>query len=76
MLPTGFEGWPRVQSRLAKAGAMGGGVLCTVEEEKNKLLSFASNLDYKKFNVLNYEFLNQPGPPPQILAIKKRNKEA
>ncbi|MFN2340231.1 MAG: class I SAM-dependent methyltransferase [Halanaerobium sp.] len=43
------------------------------KEEKNSLLDFASNLDYKKFNVLNYEFLNQPGPPPQILAIKKRN---
>jgi predicted methyltransferase len=43
------------------------------KEEKNKLLDYASNLDYKKFNVLNYKFLNQPGPPPQILAIKKRN---
>lgn len=42
------------------------------KEEKNALLDFASKLDYKKFNVLNYEFLNQPGPPPQILAIKKR----
>ncbi|RAK11172.1 putative rRNA methylase [Halanaerobium saccharolyticum] len=42
------------------------------EEEKNELLDFASALDYKKFNVLNYEFLNQPGTPPQVLAIKKR----
>ncbi|TDO73034.1 putative rRNA methylase [Halanaerobium saccharolyticum] len=42
------------------------------EEEKKVLLDFASALDYKKFNVLNYEFLNQPGPPPQVLAIKKR----
>lgn len=42
------------------------------KEEKNELLNFASKLDYNKFNVLNYEFLNQPGPPPQILAIKKR----
>lgn len=42
-------------------------------EEKNGILDFASKLNYKEFNVLNYEFLNQPGPPPQILAIKKRN---
>ena len=42
------------------------------EEEKNELLDFASKLDHKKFNVLNYKFLNQLGSPPQILAIKKR----
>ena len=42
------------------------------KEEKKVLLDFASELNYKKFNVLNYDFLNQPGPPPQVLAIKKR----
>ncbi len=43
------------------------------EEEKNAILDFASKLNFKKFNVLNYEFLNQPGSPPQVLAIKKRD---
>lgn len=43
------------------------------EEEKNAILDFASRLNHKKFNVLNYEFLNQPSYPPQVLAIKKRN---
>lgn len=49
------------------SGHPGGG------EEKKALLDFASDLDHKKFNVLNYKFLNQPGPPPEIIAIKKRN---
>lgn len=43
------------------------------EKEKKDLIDYCLNLDYKKYNVLNYKFLNQPGPPPEILAIKKRN---
>ena len=43
------------------------------EEEKKAILDFASKLNHKKFNVLNYEFLNQPGSPPQVLAVKKRD---
>jgi len=42
------------------------------EKEKESILDYSSNLDYKKYNVLNYKFLNQPGPPPEIIAIKKR----
>lgn len=43
------------------------------KEEKEALLKYCSSLDYKKYNILNYSFLNQPGPPPEIIAIKKRN---
>jgi tRNA G37 N-methylase Trm5 len=42
------------------------------KEERKALLNYSSNLDYKKYNVLNYKFLNQPGPPPEIIAIIKR----
>ena len=42
------------------------------DEEKRALLKFSKNLDYKKYNILNYKFLNQPAPPPEIIAIKKR----
>lgn len=42
------------------------------EKERKSILDYSSNLDYKKYNVLNYKFLNQPGPPPEIIAIKKR----
>lgn len=40
--------------------------------EKQEIIDFTNNLDYKKYNVLNYRFLNQPGTPPEIVAIKKR----
>lgn len=43
------------------------------DEERKDLLDYSSNLEYKDYNVLNYKFLNQPGPPPEIIAIKKRN---
>jgi predicted methyltransferase len=42
-------------------------------EEREAVLDFVTDLDYKKYNVLNYKFLNQPGPPPEVVAIKKRN---
>jgi len=43
------------------------------EEEKRAVLELTSALDYKEYNVLNYKFINQPGPPPEIVAVKKRN---
>jgi len=42
------------------------------EKEKRAVLELTSALDYKEYNVLNYKFLNQPGPPPEIIAVKKR----
>ena len=42
------------------------------KEERDALLKYSTDLNYKKYNVLNYKFLNQPGPPPEIIAIKKR----
>lgn len=42
------------------------------EKEKEALLNYCSKLNYKKYNILNYKFLNQPGPPPEVIAIKKR----
>lgn len=43
------------------------------EEEKRAVLELTSALDYKEYNVLNYKFINQPGPPPEIVAVKKRD---
>lgn len=40
--------------------------------ETKAVLNFASNLDYKIFNVLHYHFLNQKKTPPEVVAIKKR----
>ncbi|ADO77151.1 class I SAM-dependent methyltransferase [Halanaerobium praevalens] len=42
------------------------------EKEKRAIFDFVNNLDSKRYNVLNYRFLNQPGIPPEIVAIKKR----
>lgn len=42
------------------------------KKEKAAILDFVATLNYKKYNVLNYKFLNQPGSPPEVLAIKKR----
>ncbi len=42
------------------------------KKERQSILDYSSNLNYKKYNVLNYKFHNQPGPPPEIIAIKKR----
>lgn len=42
------------------------------KEEKNKIIKYCSNLNHKIYNVFNYNFLNQPTPPPEIVAIKKR----
>lgn len=42
------------------------------KEEKEAVLKYTSELNHKKFNVLNYRFLNQVGSPPEIVAVKKR----
>jgi len=46
--------------------------------EKNAVLEFSSNLDYKKYNVLHYNFINQKMNPPEVVVINKRgdNNEA
>ncbi|SFL13143.1 class I SAM-dependent methyltransferase [Halanaerobium salsuginis] len=41
-------------------------------QEKTKVLNYVSQLNCHEYNVLSYKFLNQPGPPPEIAAIKKR----
>jgi len=41
-------------------------------EEAEAVLEFAESLDYKKYNVLHYEFVNQQKKPPEVLAIIKR----
>lgn len=40
--------------------------------EKNAVLEFSSNLDYKKYNVLHYNFINQKMNPPEVVVINKR----
>src|SRR6056297_2052662 len=42
-------------------------------EEKEAVLDFASKLDYKKYNVLHYHFINQKKNPPEVIGIKKRS---
>ena len=41
-------------------------------KEEKALLDFAENLDYKEYNVLKYEFVNQAAKPPEVIAIIKR----
>lgn len=40
--------------------------------EKEAVLEFAVNLDQKKYNVLDYRFINQKNNPPFIVAIQKK----
>jgi len=42
-------------------------------EEKAAVMKFAGKLNYKKYNVLHYHFINQKKNPPEVIAIKKRN---
>lgn len=42
------------------------------KEEKDSLIEFVSQLEQKKYHVLQYQFINQKNNPPFILAIKKR----
>jgi tRNA G37 N-methylase Trm5 len=41
------------------------------KEEKDELLAFLQSLDQKKYQVLQYSFINQKNHPPFVLAIEK-----
>lgn len=57
-----------------------GGVICIViyyghrggDTERQAVESFAAQLDQKKFNVLEYQFINQVHTPPRLVVIQKR----
>ena len=40
--------------------------------EKREILAWLKDLNYKIFNVANYNFLNQRKNPPEVFAIQKR----
>jgi 16S rRNA C1402 N4-methylase RsmH len=42
------------------------------KQEKNVLMEHVSCLDQKKYNVLQYGFINQKNNPPFILAVQKK----
>lgn len=42
-------------------------------KEKEAVMNYTSKLNYKKYNVLHYNFINQKKTPPEVVAIKKRN---
>mgnify|MGYP006277399179 CR=1 FL=1 len=42
------------------------------ELEKEAILDYTTNLDYKTFNVMHYHFINQKKNPPEVVVIKKR----
>ena len=42
------------------------------EEEKKAIMKYVMNLDQKKYNVLQYGFINQKNNPPFILAVQKK----
>ncbi|MBS3810554.1 MAG: class I SAM-dependent methyltransferase [Halanaerobiales bacterium] len=44
------------------------------QEEKEAVLDFAANLNYKNYNVLHYNFINQKKNPPEVIVIKKRGE--
>ncbi len=39
--------------------------------ETNALINYLSNLDQKKFSVVNYKIINQINDPPQLIVIEK-----
>ncbi|MCM3740172.1 methyltransferase domain-containing protein [Oceanobacillus luteolus] len=41
------------------------------KEEKDALLQYVTQLDQKKYHVLQYQFINQKNNPPFLLAIEK-----
>jgi len=41
-------------------------------EEKDSILQFVTQLEQKKYNVLQHGFINQQNDPPFIIAIEKR----
>lgn len=42
------------------------------DHEKSELLNYVSGFEQKKFNVLQYGFINQKNNPPFVLAIEKK----
>ena len=42
--------------------------------ELNALLDWARKLDDRRYDVILKAYLNQPNPPPQLLAIKKKRR--
>ncbi|WP_058306886.1 class I SAM-dependent methyltransferase [Gracilibacillus massiliensis] len=40
--------------------------------EKNEVLAYCEQLDQKKYQVLQYQFINQTNKPPFIVAIEKK----
>ncbi len=42
------------------------------EEEREAVLKFLKDLNYKKYNVIEYSYLNQPDSPPELFALIKR----
>jgi len=42
------------------------------KKEKEAVLEFTSELNYKKYNVLHYDFINQKSKPPEVIALIKR----
>ncbi|RCW51523.1 MULTISPECIES: class I SAM-dependent methyltransferase [unclassified Halanaerobium] len=41
-------------------------------EEKEAVLNFLKDLNYKRYNVIKYSYLNQPDFSPELLALIKR----
>ncbi len=66
--------------RQALERIMLGGVLVVVaypgheggREECEAVLDWARNLEPDSYNVLHYHFINQPGEPPQVIAVERR----
>lgn len=43
--------------------------------ERDAVLDLASNLNYKKYNVLHYHFINQKNKPSEVVVIKNRGNK-
>lgn len=42
------------------------------KKERESLINFVQELDYHKYNVINYSYLNQPASPPEVIALIRR----
>ncbi|MGM0601718.1 MAG: tRNA (mnm(5)s(2)U34)-methyltransferase [Bacillota bacterium] len=51
---------------VAYSGHSGG------KKETAAVEKFMKNLDHKKYNTIKYSYLNQPGAPPELMALIKR----
>ncbi len=45
------------------------------QDEFDHIFDYVKKLNYKKYNVLNYNFINQKNPPARLIAVKKRAKD-